>query len=403
MRRLGILAAVLTAALGEASATDWHVAADGQPGNAGTPASPWDLPSALENKKVQPGDTIVLQGGTYRRRPKELLDVRLVGTAERPITVRPADGARATIDGGLAIQAPSAHVIIRDLEILVSEPRPAKAIQAGSHPGELKRPWGGMHMFGGRNCRYVNLIIHDCNQGISCWKGEIDCEIYGCVIYENGWLGVDRGHGHCIYTQNQEGLKRIEACIFTCKYDGQQTVQAYGSKNAYVDNYLFQDNIAHTLGRFLIGGGRPSRNVKAVRNYLYGVDLQLGYNAPHNEDCEVRDNLIVNGGLSVNKFKSVINEGNVVIPKGAARPAASRCILLPNRYDPKRAHLGVFNFTGGKTAAVPAGEFLKDGQRFVLKDPKDFFGPSVAEGVCRESKLIVPVNGEFGVYVVLKQ
>jgi len=48
-------------------------------------------------------------------------------------------------------------------------------------------------MYGGANCKYINLVIHNCNQGISCWKGEIDPEIYGCIIYDNGWLGTDRG------------------------------------------------------------------------------------------------------------------------------------------------------------------------------------------------------------------
>lgn len=384
-------------------AADWYVGPNGNAGNRGTRESPWDIGSALDGRKeVQPGDTVYLLEGTYRRRPKELFDVRLKGAADKPIHVRPAPGQRARIDGGLAIQSPSSHVWIRDLEIFVSEPEPEQPVSAGSSPPDLKRPWGGVHMHGGTNCKYINLVIHHCNQGISCWKGEIDCEIYGCLVYENGWLGVDRGHGHCVYTQNKDGVKRIENCIFTCKYDGQQTVQAYGSKNADVDNYLFQDNIAHTLGRFLIGGGRPSHNVRAIRNYLYGVNLQLGYDAPYNEDCEVRDNLIVNGTLNINRFRTVVNEGNVVIPKDAPRPAESRHILLPNRYDPNRAHLAIFNFAGHKSVAVSAGEFLKDGQKFVLKDPKDFFGKSVAEGACKDGKMLVSVPGEFAVFVVIK-
>ena len=65
-------------------------------------------------------------------------------------------------------------------------------------------------MHGGKNSKYINLIIHDCRQGISSWKGEIKPEIYGCIIYNNGWLGTDRGHGHCIYTQNEDGGWRYQ-------------------------------------------------------------------------------------------------------------------------------------------------------------------------------------------------
>ena len=168
---------------GSARAGNWYVGPEGKPTNPGTKQAPWDIASALEGKqKVAAGDTIYLLKGTYRRRPKEKFVVRLVGTGEKPIHIRPVAGARATIDGGLEIHKPSAHVWIWELEIIVGEPRPKKPVSAGSHPEDLNRPWGGLNMHGGNNCKYINLVIHDTNQGISCWKDEIDCEIYGCLI-----------------------------------------------------------------------------------------------------------------------------------------------------------------------------------------------------------------------------
>jgi len=384
-------------------ATEWYVSPDGVATNVGTRQLPWDIASALDNRReVQPGDTIYLLEGTYRRRPNELFDVRLKGAADRPIHVRPAPGQRARIDGGLAVQSPSAHVWIRDLEIFVSEPLPDKPVSAGSSPADLKRPWGGLHMHGGTNCKYINLIIHNCNQGVSCWMGEIDPEIYGCIIYDNGWLGVDRGHGHCIYTQNDEGVKTISNCIMTCPFDGSYTMHAYGSERAYVNNYVVTDNICYGKGPFLIGGGRPSHGVRVFRNYLYGVDMRIGYDAPYNEDCEVRDNVIVSGRLEIANYRKATQEDNLVLAADASRPTGAKSILLPNKYDPNRLYLAVYNWDKADTVEVKTGGLLRDGDTVELLSPRNVFHDlqKVATATCRDGAMRIPAQGEFAVFVL---
>lgn len=385
------------------SAGQWYVGPGGKPTNPGTQKSPWDIASALDGtQKVAAGDTLYLLEGTYKRRPKELFEIRLVGTAEKPIHVRPAAGARVRIDGGLSVQSPSAHVWIRGLEIFVSEPVPEKPVSPGSHPEDLKRPWGGLHMYGGKSCKYINLVIHNCNQGISCWKGEINPEIYGCIIYGNGWLGTDRGHGHCIYTQNDEGVKVISSCIMSCRYDGTYTMHAYGSKRAYVNNFLVEDNIFYAKGPFLIGGGRPSENIRVFRNYLYDVGMRIGYSAPYNENCEVRDNVIANGELNIIRYKKVVREGNLVVRRGQKRPTGLKAVVLPNRFDQNRAHLVIYNWDKAERVKVTAKPFLKSGDSFRLMDLQDVFGNPVAEGKCRGDAIHVPMKDEFGVFVVLR-
>ena len=256
-------------------------------------------------------------------------------------------------------------------------------------------------MFGGKNCKYINLVIHSCNQGISCWKGEINPEIYGCIIYGNGWLGKDRGHGHCIYTQNDEGLKTISNCIMSCLYDGTYTLHAYGSERAYVNNYLVEENIFYNKGPFLIGGGRPSHNIRVFRNYLYNVGMRIGYTAPYNENCQVRDNVIVHGGLDIIRYNKVIRQGNVII-NGKEHPKRIKSVLLPNRFDPNRAHLIVYNWDRADELDVRIKSFLKNTGSYRIMDPQDFFGTPVTQGRCSGDTIRLPVKNEFEVFVVVK-
>jgi hypothetical protein len=68
----------------------------GQDSNAGTAEAPWQtLAHAL--RRLKPGDTLYLRGGTYY----EKVFLSRSGTAERPITIASYPGELAIIDGGL--------------------------------------------------------------------------------------------------------------------------------------------------------------------------------------------------------------------------------------------------------------------------------------------------------------
>jgi hypothetical protein len=350
---------------------------------------------------VKAGDTVYLLGGTYRRRPKEQYEVKLVGEEGRPVQVRAAPGQRATIDGGLLVNEPSAYLWVRDLEILVSEPNPTKPVSAGSHPEDFTRPWGGLNVNGGRHNKYINLAIHGCRQGVSWWAGDVDSELHGCLIYDNGWPATDRGHGHAVYTQNKDGTKTITDNVMTGGFA--YALHAYGSPRAYVNGYRVEGNVCYHSGPLLVGGGRPSEGIRVVGNYLYGADMQLGYDAPYNEDCVVRDNVVANGRIGIKNFRRVEKEGNVVLSDRDPRPAGALVVLRPNKYDAGRANLIVYNWERTHAVPVDFGKFLKPGERFRLMNPRDFYGKPVFAGEYRGAAVDVPVDGEFGAFVVLRE
>ena len=201
---------------------------------------------------------------------------------------------------------------------------------------------------------------------------------------------------------------------------GHYTMHAYGSSRAYVDNFVIESNIAWRHGVFLIGGGRPSRNIMVRENYLYRVPMQIGYSAPYNENCDVagnvlfrsglsvrhyrtgsvRDNLIVDGRLDLAGEGEIQTQNNTVAPDRTSREV--RPVLLPNKYDQRRANLAIFNWNKQKEVWVPAGDFLKDGERLRLLDPLDFYSKPVWEGQCEAGGFRVPMTDEFAVFVVLK-
>ena len=190
-------------------AAEYYAAPYGMPGGDGSYASPWDLATALAHPPVlQPGDTIWLLGGNYIGP----FTSDLVGEAAAPIVVRALPGVRAVLDGGTAyestLQVNGAYAWFWGFEVTRSDPDRQTDV-SGSSPSDLSRGHSnGINVFG-HAIRLINLIVHDDGQGFGFWTTTVDSEIYGSLVYNNGWLGPDRGHGHAIYTQNLDGTKRI--------------------------------------------------------------------------------------------------------------------------------------------------------------------------------------------------
>jgi hypothetical protein len=130
--------------------------------------------------------------------------------------------------------------------------------------------------------------------------------------------------------------------------------------------------------------------------------MRIGYAAPYNENCEVRDNVIVNGNLDIIRYRDVSQQNNLVIKKGQEAPSPTKSILLPNRFDQNRAHLAVYNPDRLEEVNAAVAPFLKAGDSYRLVDPKDFFGNSLHQGKCHGQNIKVPVKGEFAVFVILK-
>jgi len=416
---LGIWFATATVAVAE---TVHYVAPDGQPQNQGAVESPWDIASAWSGQQpVARGATVLMKGGIYRHPDRSWASpgfaIALQGTEESPIRIRPVDGERVTIDGRVEVKPDSRYLELWDLEITVSETATwDRQVTAGGLElvGDNQVPQGGLNILGGSGSKFINLVIHDMNSGVGFWRSSLNAEMHGCLIFGIGAIGPDRYHGPGIYTQNEEGTKRLTDNILFDIHS--TTIQAYGSQNASVSGFAIEGNIAFApvkagnRQKVLVGGGRPSRRILVAENLLYEVPLQLGYNAPFNEDAVVRDNLIVHAGLSIQRFQSVEESGNLVIGEaGIPTDRAADIKLRPNRYDPRRAHLAVFNWRRDASVAVDLSSFLRVGEGYRVLNVLDYYGQPVSAGRYdgQPIELAVPVeertgSGQFCAYVVIR-
>jgi hypothetical protein len=262
-----------------AGAAEFYVSPGGLGSNTGTASSPWDLATALSQPAaVKPGDTIWLRGGTYRG----TFTSRLTGTSSNPIVVRQYPGERATIDGGDSggngiLVISGAYTWYWGFEVMSSDLNRVST-QISSWPTDIARGEAiqiEQTTGSGVGTKFINLIVHDARQGFSFWKEAVDAEIYGCLIYNNGWIAPDRGHGHGIYTQNDTGTKKITDNIIFNQFG--YGIHAYGSSTASLNNFTIQGNASFNNGslagqhnpNIFVGGGQPAAGLRVLDNSAY--------------------------------------------------------------------------------------------------------------------------------------
>ena len=202
----------------------------------------------------------------------------LNGAPNLPIIVRAYPGERAVIDRAApdlfptTLQVNGSYSWFGDLKITNSDPTRDITV-IGSNPSNGRAQ--GVTMFNGTNNKLINLVVHDSGDGIADNDGGSNNEIYGNLIYHNGWLAPDRGHGQGIYAQNQTGYKQIYDNIIFSGFN--QGIQVYGSPRASLNNFDIEGNIVFNTGMLqgsydrgiLVGGNGPCQNPIVANNYGY--------------------------------------------------------------------------------------------------------------------------------------
>jgi hypothetical protein len=394
-------------------AAEFYVTPFGSPSGNGTATHPWDLASALAHPAaVAPGDTIWLGEGTYRGS----FTSRLAGTAALPIVVRAEPATRVVIDADRDTQLPAvltvrgAHTWFWGIEVMNSNPARIYPSVAGGRPT-------GVDIFGS-GVRLINCIVHDNGSGIGFWANSQDSQVYGTIVYNNGWEGPERGHGHGVYAQNEKGLKRITDSVFFNSFS--HGIHIYGSEEASLNHFRVEGNISFDNGalsrtgitrNILLGGGTVALDNLLADNYTYFSPSSLvgqnniGYRAGCN-GITVRRNYFANGGLVAIECRNAVIEDNFFHPYifgfpieqlpsntySRSRPTGTRIFLRPNEYEPGRAHFAVFNWDRHNAILADLSSVLRPGQSFQIRDLQNPLGPPVLAGVYSGQPLSIPLH-----------
>jgi hypothetical protein len=245
-------------AIVQTPAADWQVTPNGTNSGPGTEDRPYDLVTALSGSVGKPGDTFWLGDGIY---PIGKLETKIHGAPGQPITFRQKPGQRAQLVGSLIVWDSAGYVIFRDFELYSGETRRvSKQSGAGFKPTDLPSFEAGIAVYS-PNFSFINLVVHDTVRSAFYTSSEAtNTLIYGCIVYNVGWISPDNAEGHSFYLQ---GAGEISDCIaFNCA--GVNFHLYANSEGASLRNMIVDGNVAFGAGT--LQQTRPSRD------WIVGVD-----------------------------------------------------------------------------------------------------------------------------------
>jgi len=324
-------------------ATEHYVSPTGTAGGDGTIGDPWDLVTAMGHPAaVLAGDTIWLRGGTH---DGDDVTSTLNGSSGSPIIVRQFVGERAIIDvgpGQFQIATGSSWTDYWGFEVTSSNTVRETAI-VGSEPADITH--SSFYTFGS-NVNLINLVVHDLHQnGIGIWEQAVNSDVYGCIIYNNGWAAPDRGHGQGLYIQNEAGsTKNLDNII---SFNNLSTgMKGFGQAGAAV-NLNFSQIISFRNGMMVLPGTDspaenlfvgtdivPTDNITMTTSYLYhdadigGINVQMGWNAIDNGSISLTNSYLANASqaIAVKETRTITVTGNTVFMTEGPNPNSNSFI-----------------------------------------------------------------------------
>jgi len=462
---------------------EFFVTENGSPSGNGTLSKPWDLATALKHPlAVKPGDTIWVSSGTYTGG----FVSQLRGTSGKPIVVRGRRGGklpRLQAQFGVVLENRGADTWYWDLELMSTntnrKDRGANGIvELGTrnkyinlvvhdtgqglsfwdaavdsevygslvfHSGWTGELRGHAHNLYTQNKTGIkrfeeNFFFKGHNNGIQIYgSGEAFGKGYrldGNVSFENGYLYGGPGNKvHNIvvwvgsgaedivldntYTYHtpstNDGYSRIGTPWSTREKDiiargnyfigGEFAIEAsYWNKMTFSNNVIYSDNSFQVM-MAVRGDQKPATAYGWSNNKYYGRNL-FRYQG-------------INRTFDAWKQATGLDATSTYTP---GRPTGVWKFVRPNKYEPGRANIVIYNWDGLSHVPVDVSGVLKPGDAYEIRDVQNFLGDPVATGVYNGSAIPVPMSLttvtqtvgttrfapvhtglEFGAYVLLKK
>jgi len=242
--------------------------------------------------------------------------------------------------GGSQLTLNGTDTIYQDFEVTNSDPVRIWDVINTQNAPHLRGAC--VFLIGARN-KLVNLAIHDCENGVFTSSQASNTEIYGTLVYNNGYEHPGRTAGHGLYVQSNSPTFRIEDdIVFNNFLFGIQAVSQTGNSIGF----HFEDNAAFNNGAvpydtdvrnpgILVGANNGyADQITLINNYLYqpsgtgGGSLRLGYTA-NNGTINISNNYIMGNSVPVmlSNWQSLTGSGNKVFI-GSSIPSWSNKTLV---------------------------------------------------------------------------
>ena len=456
IRMLPILAAIGASCHGSkapSSPANPHVhfvSPDGAPSGDGSAAHPWDLATALSSQVgVQPGDTIWLHAGTYQGD----FTSTLTGTPQQPIIVRQYPGERATVDGTLTINGAdtwywgfevvnsTVSEATRNLQGLDIKAPGAKFINMVVHDaaGACFGVWDEAP-----DAELYGNVIFNCGR-----MGQAE-ERYGHGVYMQNATGTKKIFDNIIFDNYSYNLHGYTQDGALANFDVEQNISFNAGQ--YVDyggyeylvgggqpvvnltfnhNYSYRPNGEGTAAFGNTFGGTNPPNSHITNNYFVGRVWAILF-----EGLTFTDNTIVDGSANLifvqpngqADFGSYTWDNNTYRWPGSDAPArvqigesglntpyafaawqslsgldahsdfqqakasGTKVVVLPNKYEPGRANIAVYNWDHAGSVSADLSGVLKAGQRYEIRNVQTFFASPVVSGTYQGGSVSLPMG-----------
>lgn len=431
--RIALLFTLATVALGSAVAPSsqgprgYYAAPTGAHNGNGSRARPWDLATAL-SAPLQAGDTLWLRGGVYHGSFRSTVS----GREAAPIVVRQVPGERAILDGrgshSSTLYVTGDYSTFWGFELTNSDPVRSTAVV-----GTELRP--DVVVNHASHTKYINLIVHD--GGVGFYNepaSSLDVEVAGCLFYNNGWQGPDRGHGHGLYLKSLVGpLLARDNVVFNQFGYG---IHAYtNAGTGKLINIHITGNVAFNNGllaskpgsapNILVGGADYASGDEVADNFTYfgpalraaDVNVRIGFGRTRNGDVQVTGNYFAGGDpvLELGYWAAARVANNTLLARGSGPlirrldqaagatqiwrdnrestpPAESKIVVRPNPYEAGRGIIIAYNWAHADTVTADLSAVLGRGDDYEIRSVQDVFGPPVAAGTFDGGAVRVPMN-----------
>jgi hypothetical protein len=391
----------------------YHVSPSGTSSGDGSQGKPWDLRTALAGAsgKIVAGDTVWMHDGTYTGSFRSTVS----GASGKPVVFRQYPGERAVIDGrGTPGGAQSVFYVggqwveFWDFEITDTDGGRVTGSTANNVRPNVVANYAS-------NTKYINLVVHDGGVAFYNEPAYSNVEITGCIIYNNGWQGPDRGHGHGLYLKSDNGsVVARDNIIFNQFGYGVHLYSNPGSGR--LNNISMVGNVSFNNGtlsnnsnsaNILFGQGETSTGGVMSHNMTYytpgkgAKNVVAGGDAVKHGTLTVSDNYFSGGTtvLATGFWSSITMSANTVIGTGtlasssdpartlgsglsllSSAPTATKVFVRPSPRSAGRANIVVYNWANQGSVTVSLAGVVPAGAAYEIRNVQDFYGAPVATG-----------------------